>query len=721
MSSSTILVLPYIVLEYIREGKEMAIILTLYLSMSAVVRQAFRANQKNLPNTNHPLVFFPGRNCRIASRLESSTPPSLTTKHFSLSALLLQLQFFVSTMAEHVQAALDDMVAPLRDLLDRGIFSDPEIKAIVSRRRESEYLLRRRAARKADFLRYIEAEMALEKLRQLRTKKLSNRSDRKNSDGNVIVVRAKNGGLPIGDVHIVQLIHLLFVRVLRKFRSDVALHLQHAAFAKESKSYNKLTTIYTEALQVHPRNVGLWIEAASNEYFGHREGQKVHGGGSIQGARVLMQRGLRINARAQDLWVQYFCLELHYLQKLRGRREILQLTTNEGDEDTLYKDAPIPAIVFKNAIKAIPESVSFRMKFLEQCQLFPQTETLERIITESIETDFADKPEAWIARAMYLAGKENEDVEPAVGFTLDADEDDTSSSQQVSKKQRIEGHRNPVFNILEHAVDAIPNAEIYLRVIQFAREYMNESNNATTTAFIDKMFKTAITERNIVNSELVLMYSDYLASQGKLEAAIQSLKTFSIAENNAAVTLQLAVLLKMNNEIAQAVSELQKGLALTPVHDSDYMVLLLEVFGAMLDQGAVRTDLESVFKRILLLSPNNNPTFEPRFGIGSVAQACLHFLRECEGQGEARAVVNSIVESSTYCDSAVGKTEVELQFMVSFFDEALDALQPKTMKEKTRQKTFLRRLYGKAIQFFQDCAPDIADSYRSKKDDFQHT
>lgn len=621
-------------------------------------------------------------------------------------------------MAEHVQAALDDMVAPLRDLLDRGIFSEPEIKAIVSRRRESEYLLRRRAARKADFLRYIEAEMALEKLRQLRTKKLSNRSNRKNSD-EIISPRAKNGGLPIGDVHIVQLIHLLFIRVLRKFRADVALHLQHAAFAKESKSYNKLTTIYTEALQVHPRNVGLWIEAASHEFFGHREGQKVHGGGSIQGARVFMQRGLRINPRAQDLWVQYFCLELHYLQKLRGRREILQLTTDGEEGDALYKDAPIPAIVFKNAIKAIPESVSFRMKFLEQCQLFPQTETLERIITESMEADFADKPEAWIARAVYLAGKENQDVEPAVGFTLDTVEDDPSS-QQVSKKQRIEESRIPVFNILEEALDAIPNAEMYLRVIQFAREYMNESNKARTTAFIDEVFKTAITEGKIVNAELVLEHSDYLASQGEVEAAIQSLKTFSIAENNAAVTLQLAALLKMNNEIAHAVSELRKCLVLTPVHDSDYMILLLEVFGAMLDHGAVRADLESLFTKILLLSPNNNPTFEPRFGVGSVAQACLRFLRECEGQGEARAVVNSIVESSTYCDSAVGKTEVELQFMVSFFDEALDILQPKTKKEKTQQKSFLRRLYGKAIHFFQDCAPEIADSYRRKKDDFQH-
>eukprot|EP00978_Attheya_sp_CCMP212_P003043 scaffold6222_cov50-Attheya_sp.AAC.3 len=64
------------------------------------------------------------------------------------------------------------MVPPLRDLMDSGVFSEAETRAIVTRRRESEYLLRRRVARKADFLRYIESELALERLRALHTKKI---------------------------------------------------------------------------------------------------------------------------------------------------------------------------------------------------------------------------------------------------------------------------------------------------------------------------------------------------------------------------------------------------------------------------------------------------------------------------------------------------------------------------------------------------------------------
>jgi U3 small nucleolar RNA-associated protein 6 len=623
-------------------------------------------------------------------------------------------------MAEHVQAALDDMVAPLRDWLDRGIFSQCEIQAIVSRRRESEYALRRRAARKADFLRYIESEMALESLRQLRTKKVSNRRDRKNEEP---AARKKNGGLPIGDVHVVQLIHLLFVRALRKFRSDVALHLQHAAFARESKSYNKLTTIYTEALQVHPRNVGLWIEAASHEFFGHREGQKVHGGGAIQSARVLMQRGLRINSKSQDLWIQYFCLELHYLQKLRGRREILQLTIKEEEEDALYRDAPIAVIVYKNAIKAIPESVSFRMKFLEQCQLFPQTDVLEGIITESMETDFANKPESWIARAAYVAGKQSQATVPVVGFARDADHgDDECDNEPVSKKLRINEPCDTVLSILEQALDAIPTADMCLMVIQFCREYMNESNEAATTSFVETVFDRAIAEKKVMTSELALEHSDYLASQGKLEAAIESLKDFSCSQNSIDVTLRVAMLLQRNDEVAEAVDELKKCAAHTPIHDPKRMTVLLELFGAMLESGTARGELRVLFETILLLSPNNNPTFEPYFGIGSVAHACLRFLQECEGEiVEARAVINAVIERSTYSESAQGKTEMELQAMVSFFDESLEAMQPSGKTSKREQKLILRRLYDKAICFFEHCAPEIADSYRSRKDEFQYS
>jgi hypothetical protein len=151
------------------------------------------------------------------------------------------------------------------------------------------------------------------------------------------------------------------------------------------------------------------------------------------------------------------------------------------------------------------------------------------------------------------------------------------------------------------------------------------------------------------------------------------------------------------------------------------MKVLLELFGAMVSNEMEYDSLTPVFEQILLLAPNKNPTFEPRFGIGCVAQACVQFLEESREQGEARSAVDKIVERSTYCESAEGKSEIEMQAMASFFDEALAALAPKNQKEKAKQKLFLRMVHDKAIRFFRDCAPELSDMFRSKRNESMYS
>lgn len=130
------------------------------------------------------------------------------------------------------------------------------MNSIVSRRRESEYLLHRIIPRKADYQRYIDAEKNLEKLRALRKKMVLSRQEakeredrEKNGDKDKDRTKAKSKG-SFGDASIVQNIHLLYVRAKRKWKQDLTWHLQHAEFAKQSKSYQMLSTIYGEALQV---------------------------------------------------------------------------------------------------------------------------------------------------------------------------------------------------------------------------------------------------------------------------------------------------------------------------------------------------------------------------------------------------------------------------------------------------------------------------------------
>ena len=131
-----------------------------------------------------------------------------------------------------------------------------EVTSIVERRRDSEYLLRRRVARAPDYARYIEAEKNLEKLRMLRNKKViarkiaEERENHKKNGGKENEPIKRGTSSSIGDAHIVQHIHLLYVRAKRKWKYDLKWHIQHAEFAKEAKSHAMLSKIYAEALQV---------------------------------------------------------------------------------------------------------------------------------------------------------------------------------------------------------------------------------------------------------------------------------------------------------------------------------------------------------------------------------------------------------------------------------------------------------------------------------------
>lgn len=56
-------------------------------------------------------------------------------------------------MADTVRYLMEEMVPELEDLEERGYFTRSEIKQIVRKRTDFEYLLKRRAALKADYLR----------------------------------------------------------------------------------------------------------------------------------------------------------------------------------------------------------------------------------------------------------------------------------------------------------------------------------------------------------------------------------------------------------------------------------------------------------------------------------------------------------------------------------------------------------------------------------------
>lgn len=625
-------------------------------------------------------------------------------------------------MAEQVDQALDAMVPALQDLLTKGIFSQSEIRAIVNRRRQYEYLLRRRDARKADFLTYIEDEMKLEKLRSFRNRKLiaqrryeERQAEREaqKKEGNKAggrhgdkKTKASHGS--IGDASIVQHIHLIFTRTIRKWRGDVNLHLQHAAFAKKSKSWKKLGRIYAEALQVHPHNITLWVEAASFEYFGSgtdldASASPSDGGqaassaaiGSIANARVLLQRGLRVNPTAKDLWLQYFSLEFHYIQKLRGRREILQLGLNKkglaetaANEDDVESSAQIPVIIYKNAIKKIPDDVQFRLKFVEICRMYPETDEVEEMIMSTVERDFARDPDAWIERAEYAAD---------VG--------------------------GDVFGILEEAIDSVQTEAMYLAAIHFVKEVITAETEEPTVqqgaSFLRRLFEKAA-KVDVESVNILLEHSRYLVSIGEATSAINLLHAavhdsddehFS---NNAEIWLELAESTQIASDAGYPTQQeprqvLEHATKTIPIHDDLYVDIVVSLLRSLLFQppksGAEKTQMKisDLFERILVLSSHETGKRH------NIPQLCFAYLQNSSMTGglcAARKTYERIITKTSTLqvhDEDVGQWR-------AFFDACINI---ERLDDGPNQKKNLRRLLDTASNFFTKCnQKPIAQEYK---------
>lgn len=82
--------------------------------------------------------------------------------------------FLFSTFSyEHDERACSQMLAELKDLGEKGLFSPGEIKQIIKKRTAFETALVRRIPNKNDYLRYAAYEMGLEALRRKRVTRLS--------------------------------------------------------------------------------------------------------------------------------------------------------------------------------------------------------------------------------------------------------------------------------------------------------------------------------------------------------------------------------------------------------------------------------------------------------------------------------------------------------------------------------------------------------------------
>lgn len=118
-------------------------------------------------------------------------------------------------------------------------------------------------------------------------------------------------------------IFFILDRATRRFPGDLGLWAQYIEYARQQKSFKKLSSIFTDALRLHPTNADLWIYAAEYALDDHAD---------MTQSRSYMQRGLRFCKSSKQLWVHYGKLELIYIAKLIARRRILGLDKVEPTE-----------------------------------------------------------------------------------------------------------------------------------------------------------------------------------------------------------------------------------------------------------------------------------------------------------------------------------------------------------------------------------------------------
>ncbi|CAJ0747808.1 13805_t:CDS:10 [Entrophospora sp. SA101] len=410
-------------------------------------------------------------------------------------------------MAETVQFYLEQMVPELEDLERKELFSNAEIKNIVKKRTHFEYALKRRPTRKIDFVNYIEYEKDLEQQRRKRKQRFGIK-----------------GKISLSDYSLTRRIFNLYNRAITKFHGDIELWLQYIEFAKSVGATKLIGKIFGSAVQTHPTKPIFWILAAKWEFEENA---------NISASRVLMQRGLRFNPETIQFWHEYFKLELMYIEKIKKRRRILGISSNILSEDEnsdmhLDKDqinslkednnrvlqGDISIVIFFNAIKNIPNNLSFRQQFINITREFTDVEKIQNEIYSSIDKDFGNDPQA----QTYIAERHVSDIleiDDSVEFmsAIEKSINDFDKYIQTSKNKEIVRKEPELKQIAKRSTDIYPNcAELWNRRIRINDNISFEEGNQDFST--EKLYEISM-EKNPISSVLWDSYLNWIHNSWK--------------------------------------------------------------------------------------------------------------------------------------------------------------------------------------------------------------
>ncbi|KAA1115276.1 U3 snoRNP protein [Puccinia graminis f. sp. tritici] len=223
---------------------------------------------------------------------------------------------------ESAQIRMERMLPELRDLEQKKTFTKTEISAIVTQRNYYEALIARPKQPEC-YLKYIEYEKRLEKLRRLRVGKYGH----------------AKGRTTLSDYSIPLHILSLYSAAAKRFPESLELWTSYIAYSLTQASNKLVSRVLSAAIAAHPSHSDFWVMAAQFEADGDETGK---GGGNVDGARKLLMRGLRFfkDASSLPLWIEWIRIELNFIQTMEKRREAFGLLDSQSKSNDPSHSTP---------------------------------------------------------------------------------------------------------------------------------------------------------------------------------------------------------------------------------------------------------------------------------------------------------------------------------------------------------------------------------------------
>jgi U3 small nucleolar RNA-associated protein 6 len=425
-------------------------------------------------------------------------------------------------------------------------------------------------------------------------------------------------------------------------------------------------------------NASLWIMAATweNEH-----------NSNMTAARVLLQRALRLMPENEQLWHEYFRLELLYIEKIKLRRRVLGIdqksqekniddmdVDKEEDDNTIQLPAvtgedveqwkqdeeetkskskldvaaleeennPIlqgllAKIIYDNAIQAIPNNIEFRQRFVDIYREFTDTESHIQYVYETIRRDMSENA---TARA-FLAARHL--------FVLEKKQDEEKSAY-ISVN-------DPLFvNAIRSCVEEFNSALKELNVPQMWEEYVKfllnwysivteENLKLYLCKLSQKTFK-ACQKQKKMSVEMYELWTTFM-----LDTKEDSDKIDAIAEEALLVYPQSVKIWIQRAQLEQDKGEQYKLYKSALNHNPESLLLWTSYKDWLIENDALSTEeKEKLFfeacEKATVLLPSVTATSSDRNSIKDILQSSyVEWAAESKGIDYARTIYKIVIKS----------------------------------------------------------------------------